>query len=375
MTPHLAATSGLSRMNAVALAGFHRIHRKPPARLRHFAPAREYPGAAGGFSQEPAMAKLEVAIDPEFRDLLRPLSKLELQDLRENLVADGCKEEFVYCVLDGKNIQLDGHHRRQLCDEIPLEYFGWRKVYVKDREGAKDWIRSNQKGRRNLSAKEVKFLRGKKYLESKKPAGRPKADEENKCAQNEHISGRTAEQLAQEAGVSAATIRRDAEEAAKIIEQLCDRCKRIGKPACDECRKLLEEKPKPAPKKEEPPPPPPEDAEGHKLPKRLIPTFETVAKFKEADSLCAKLQKLIDELSRCEGGEQLRFFLSSHGDDEKTIRKSEHLQMLKRDLKGTRPHSVCPNCSGRGCNTCNKSGWVTKTTYDTCDDKAKEKLK
>lgn len=119
------------------------------------------------------------------------------------------------------------------------------------------------------------------------------------------------------------------------------------------------------------------DKEGHKLPAQLTESFANLEKFEELDSLCRSLQKQMDELSRLPGGEQLKRFLVPTGDEKKTINKSEHLQRLKADLKGTRPHSVCPYCSGKGakdCKGCAGNGWVTATTWKDTPENIKDKL-
>lgn len=119
----------------------------------------------------------------------------------------------------------------------------------------------------------------------------------------------------------------------------------------------------------------PEDGErdflGHLITDKCRDAFLSLAKFKELDGLTAQLQKQIDALSKSPGGEQLGRFLQATGSEAKTINKSEHLNALKRDLKGTRPYCVCPWCKGKGyanCKGCNGTAWVTKTTWDNADE-------
>jgi len=120
------------------------------------------------------------------------------------------------------------------------------------------------------------------------------------------------------------------------------------------------------------------DNEGHEVPKNLNDAFHSLDKFAELDSHCKAIQKGLDEISRLPGGEQIRFFLTPTGTEDKKINKSEYLNSLKRDLKGTRPHSVCPWCQGKAnkeCKGCKGNGWVTKVTWDQAEDAIKEKLK
>ncbi len=120
------------------------------------------------------------------------------------------------------------------------------------------------------------------------------------------------------------------------------------------------------------------DKAGHAIPATVAEPFADLAAFEEIDALVRSLQKSIDQLSRRPGGLQLRGCLQATGStDENVIHKSEHLNALKRDLKFTRPYSVCPYCCGKataGCKGCSGAGWVTKTTWDSIEDRIKEKL-
>jgi hypothetical protein len=123
--------------------------------------------------------------------------------------------------------------------------------------------------------------------------------------------------------------------------------------------------------------PPTLDKAGHKITASAQEAFANVDKFEELDSLCRKLQAGIDALARLPGGEQLAKFTQATQSGDKTIHKNEHLQRLKGDLRGTRPYSVCPYCSGKApknCKGCSGAGWVTKTTWDAAEESIKEKL-
>jgi hypothetical protein len=120
-----------------------------------------------------------------------------------------------------------------------------------------------------------------------------------------------------------------------------------------------------------------QDKAGHDVPEVSSAAFANLAKFEALDSIVRQLQKGIDELSQLPGGEQLRRHLQPTGAEGKTINKSEHLNSLKRDLKFTRPHSVCPYCcgkAGKGCKGCNGTGWVTEITWKDADETLKAKL-
>ncbi len=230
--------------------------------------------------------------------------------------------------------------------------------------------------------------------------------------------GKSNRAIAQEEGVSEGQVRRDLEEASgasggdapgmptpdvsgipngKVTgkdgkkydakkKKLCETCTRRGvRKDCPDCAALNATKKK-GPKKakpeemngvhEEPPPPPDTDKHGHKIPPKAADAFANLKRFEELDSLVRKVQSGIDELSKLPGGEQLRQHLQPTGSEGKTINKSEHLNALKRDIRFTRPHSVCPHCAAKRptCTACNGTGWVTETTWKNTEDKVKEKL-
>lgn len=120
------------------------------------------------------------------------------------------------------------------------------------------------------------------------------------------------------------------------------------------------------------------DALGHAVPDSCAESFRNLDNFAILDSLCRQLQSGIDDLSQLPGGLQLRRHLQPTGAEGKTINKSEHLNSLKRDLKGTRPYAVCPWCVGaakKDCKGCSGDGWITKITWDNADDKTKARMK
>jgi hypothetical protein len=174
---------------------------------------------------------------------------------------------------------------------------------------------------------------------------------------------------------------------------LCARCSRVGSASCDKCR--AKNRPVADPRVTHPPEsakPAPDidrepgieendepfiDSSGHAIPGAIGEAF--LAPFEDALSVCQQLQAMIDKLARGPGGSQLaRFLQPKKSSGDKIIHRSQHLDALKQDLKGTRPHSVCPYCQGKqkkDCKGCTGAGWVTKITWDGCDDTVKARLK
>jgi hypothetical protein len=151
---------------------------------------------------------MNITIDPEFRDLIQPLSDEQKRQLEENLIADGgARDPLIGWQETG--LLVDGHHRFEICNRIGL---GFKVTYLSfpDREAAKEWMLSHQLGRRNLDSESLKMLRGRLFdLRAKKQGG---TGANQHAAQNRQAVGsaNVAKQMAAEYGVSERTIERDA---------------------------------------------------------------------------------------------------------------------------------------------------------------------
>lgn len=150
----------------------------------------------------------DIKIDAEFAALIPPLSAEERQQLEENIVEHGgARDPLVVWASKGTLTLLDGHNRYEICTRLELP-FDIHELRFKSREEAEDWIDKNQLGRRNLDARQMSLLRGRRYNRTKKP-GRPS----EQPGQNVRVS---AESLAAEHGVNEKTIRRDGEFAEAV---------------------------------------------------------------------------------------------------------------------------------------------------------------
>lgn len=156
-------------------------------------------------------------IDPDFRDLIRPLHAKEYRQLEENILADGCRDPIV--IWNG--IIVDGHNRYEICKRHNVP-FSTTEVSFDSREDAVVWICSNQLGRRNISEETRKYLIGMQYENEKvinsrrnarginqytqkieviRPRGRPPMPEEKtytleRVAADNHISRGTVQKYA-----------------------------------------------------------------------------------------------------------------------------------------------------------------------------------
>lgn len=153
-------------------------------------------------------------IDPQFKNLIRPLHKKEYLQLEANLLADGCRDPLI--VWNG--ILVDGHNRYEICTRHQIP-FAIIEMDFACRDEAVAWICANQLGRRNISEEARKYLIGKQY-EAEKVASKIK----NPMKLNQCSNGRpesktvldlkvysqcpTAAKIAQENNISSGSVRR-----------------------------------------------------------------------------------------------------------------------------------------------------------------------
>jgi N6-adenosine-specific RNA methylase IME4 len=204
-----------------------------------------------------------ILIDSEFQALIPPLSAEERAQLEANLLADGCRDPLVVwpCAtfdirLDGgatqtlryedgryqhaidehigpttawdlddnadddrideygdtitldqwPHILIDGHNRYEICTRLGLPF----EVVVKEfdnREAVMDWMDATQLGRRNLHPNNFTLILGRRYNRAKKSIGGTGANQYEQRDQNDPPA-KTADKLATEYNVSAATVKR-----------------------------------------------------------------------------------------------------------------------------------------------------------------------
>lgn len=165
------------------------------------------------------MKSLDFNVDEEFKSLCPPLSGEEFNQLRINILSEGCRDPLVVWREEG--ILLDGHNRLAICEENDIP-FQTVEISLPSRDAAKDWIIRNQLGRRNLTPTQWTCLLGLRYNIEKKEVPNPEGagGKSGKIVkpQNEEQQS-TSERLAEEYGVSHATVER-AGQFAEAVEQL-----------------------------------------------------------------------------------------------------------------------------------------------------------
>jgi N6-adenosine-specific RNA methylase IME4 len=89
---------------------------------------------------------IHIAIDPEFKALIPPLTPSEFPSLEASIVAEGCRDPLV--LWDG--LLLDGHNRYSICRKHHLP-FHTTSLSLSGRDDAKKWVFRNALSRRNLT--------------------------------------------------------------------------------------------------------------------------------------------------------------------------------------------------------------------------------
>lgn len=88
---------------------------------------------------------MNLTIDPEFKNLIPPLTSEEYAGLEESILAEGCRDSLVAW----HGILIDGHNRYEICEKYGIPY-SIMETDFETRDAVIEWIIKNQFGRRNL---------------------------------------------------------------------------------------------------------------------------------------------------------------------------------------------------------------------------------
>jgi hypothetical protein len=164
---------------------------------------------------------MNIRIDPEFKDYLGPLDEDAHRTLEASIQAEGCRDALVvWPQPDHGAILLDGHNRLEICERLGIAYSTVDcPDSVLDRADATAWIVENQRGRRNLTQDQLRYLCGKVYSAEKAEHGgdRKSNPEESSCKNCNLIPAKkTEEKVADEFGVSPRTVHNNARFASQV---------------------------------------------------------------------------------------------------------------------------------------------------------------
>lgn len=177
------------------------------------------------FFQEESIKKNIIILDV-LKKWIPPLTADEREQLEQNIIQFGCKDPLIIWETTTKIVTpdsptegvsyvlLDGHNRYEICTKYSLD-FKITLVELRSMQDAQDFMIDHQLGRRNLSAEQMAYLRGMKYLSLKQNRGKYDRTESdiNHSGHSDHYEKkeRLSEQLATEFNVGEKTIRRDAD--------------------------------------------------------------------------------------------------------------------------------------------------------------------
>ena len=155
---------------------------------------------------------INLKIDPEFQNQIPPLTDDEYKQLEENILKEG---KLLSPLIVWNNTLVDGHNRYAILQKHPEIYFSTMPLRFENREEAIAWICRNQLGRRNLSPKQKRYLLGKQYEAEKKAAKIFRGNQYTLAKKsggthddNHHSGKKTCDRIAEENGVSRASVLR-----------------------------------------------------------------------------------------------------------------------------------------------------------------------
>ena len=154
----------------------------------------------------------DLVIDHEFESVIPPLTQLEFDQLRKNILED---KEVFHPIIVWNKIIVDGHNRYKILNEHRNLPFRIKRLDFADRYEAIAWICKNQIGRRNLSEAQMTILMGRQYEAEKHSLGGDYTSEESRANRQNvgKLNGRsaTAQKIANELGVSYRTVERSSD--------------------------------------------------------------------------------------------------------------------------------------------------------------------
>lgn len=158
---------------------------------------------------------MQIIINPEFKNLIPPLSVEERQLLEDNILRDGCRD----ALLLWNDTLIDGHNRHEICSRLEIPFDTKQVTGLETVDDAINWIIDNQLGRRNITGQQRDYLLGLRYRQEKKTeAFKGNQHTNSGGGQNDHQQ-KTAEKIATQHNVTEKTVRR-AEKFADGVDKI-----------------------------------------------------------------------------------------------------------------------------------------------------------
>lgn len=353
---------------------------------------------------------MEIIIDEEFAGLLPALASVEHEELERSLIEHGRALDPLK-VWKETGILIDGHNRLPICERHSLPY---DTVYLSfnDRQAAIEWITRYQLSRRNLTPGQRNEFFEKVYKAHKKEHGgdhgqRKASKQKNPSPQNEdldldaktsgnsHVHKKTAEKVAEAAGVSKATVERAVKQS-EIVNKLGETTPKLSKAIKDSSKKIpakiieelagdqelagrVEEKVKAGVEvveavKEVKAEVEPGDEENEpatdKMPDHIRAIFNLRPAIRRVIAIVRDAKKSLHELSE-KHPEVCVFMHLDHAERQ--------LHEVKSHINLCQPFNLCPYCRGKTkqetCQGCKGNGWVPKTIFTNAPRELREVIK
>lgn len=169
---------------------------------------------------------MELKIEREFQDLIRPLTEAEFNQLRDNILEAG---EAYDPLAVWNGTLIDGHHRWKIIKEHPEIKYKVIHMDFADKWAAVEWVFRKHFGRRNLTEKETAYYMGKMYEARKKSVGQHEGNQYTRMENGQNVQiptlrekkDGTAGIIGKEFGVDGKTVRR-AEHFAKGLDRAAE---------------------------------------------------------------------------------------------------------------------------------------------------------
>lgn len=299
-------------------------------------------------------------IDPEFRDLIVPLTANERERLAQSIIADGEVRDALIVWSTG-NILLDGHNRLEIADQHGIRY----TVHFLDfdtRNQAMAWIINQQLGRRNVTPHQASYLRGKEAS----LIGAADTAQKHKMAERTIFRDarfhEALDQIAEKVSPAARSniLAGEFRISRRQVEELAGFTKHEAVKVVNRLGRGLpySQAVTPAPLGGHAPPPDPagtqKDAEGGLVPPHLMDVFAP-----------GPLNHYVATLK------EMRLDLEQHLVWNPYLHVKElkdELLIVIETIQQALPYAVHDQCLGRGCDDCRSSGWLTAWRFNEIRD-------
>jgi len=183
-------------------------------------------------------------IDPEFENLLPPLSKEEFINLKKSLNRDGCRDALIAW----NGTLIDGHNRYRIIENMKKHcHYDVKEMAFESKEDAMVWVIDNQNTRRNIRPIDLVKMKEKKYdILQRQAKERQGARTDLNIVENlpQSEPGKTRDKAAAEIGISGKTYDALVKVNKKAIPEVVEavRGKRIGASTAAKIAEMPKEK-------------------------------------------------------------------------------------------------------------------------------------